>query len=136
MIELIYLKMAMQQAGESQMFRSIILVSTCLTGFGAVADEVPQKPNDALKAPMDGVAKPLTITPAGVETSIGNTKLPLARARIFGFYAQNDEAPEIASLRADGSKKQRMSLPRNCEVNIPISANSLQRPISNRLIRS
>jgi hypothetical protein len=90
------------------MRRYIVFVSACVSciglwAFGALADEVPVKPSDALKAPIDGKTKPSAETPAGLVTTVGEPKLSLQRARLFSFYAQTDEAPEIASVRADGS---------------------------------
>jgi hypothetical protein len=85
------------------MFRSVIFVSVYLMCASANANEPPKNPANDVKPSAAGKVIPPANAGIGLEANAGTPQLPLGRARIFSFYAPTDEAPEIASLRTDGS---------------------------------
>ncbi len=85
------------------MLRSVMFVSACLISASALANEPLKNQTNDVKPPIGGeITRPANVA-IGLEANVGAPPLPLGRARIFSFYAPTDEAPEIASLRADGS---------------------------------
>jgi len=84
------------------MLRSVIFVSACLSCAFAFADVAPKTSGRDAGTYAAKIA-PLVNAAVGYEINVGEPKLPLNRARILSIYAPTDEAPEIASLRADGS---------------------------------
>ncbi len=79
------------------MFRSVIFVSACLVCAAAQANEPLKNPANDVKASGSSKINPSANGAVSLEANAGVPKLPLARARIFSFYAQTDEAPELAS---------------------------------------